>query len=126
MRQRHVLEASAVALSAFVAWWAGILYLDGLLAMALPYDQYQLVALLYPDVYYPGLPGWILAQGQPFSIAIWPVAIGWMLVLSVTIGAGAVRYASGRGRSPPNTAAVAVVMLFVAVTVIEAVATLLF
>lgn len=106
-------------------WWAGILYLDGALSTMLPYDQYETVGLLYPDVYYPALPGWILAHAQPFSIGVWIVAIGWMVILVVAIGTGAARYAGRRDRSPAVTAVEAVAMLFVVVTAIEAAITLL-
>lgn len=132
MNRRSLLEASSVALAMLVAWWGGVLYLDGVLAAKLPYGQYEAVALLYPDVFYPGVPGMALAEvlfflnvhvvlgGLTFYVAL----LGWTILLSVAIGAGAVRYASGRDRSPTVTAAAAVVALFVAVTVIEAAVTL--
>ena len=119
------MGASGVALAVLILWGVGITYLDGVLAGMMPYDQYETVALLYPGVFYPALPGWILAQFQPFSIGVWIVTIGWMIVLSVVIGLGATRYAFGRGSSPNYTAAAFVVALFVVVTVLEAAATLL-
>lgn len=119
------MRASGVALAVLIAWGVGITYLDGVLAEMMPYDQYETVALLYPSVFYPALPGWILAQFQPFSIGVWIVTIGWMIVLSVIIGLGATRYAFRRGSSPNYTAAAFVVALFVVVTVLEAAATLL-
>lgn len=125
MNRETLLGASTTALVVLIAWWASILYLDGALAQMLPYDQYELVALLYPDVYYPALPGWILAQIQPFTVGVWFVALGWMLGLSVVIGAAATRFAFGRGLSSVTTAAVFVVLLFVAATAIEAAAQLL-
>lgn len=73
----------------------------------------------YPDVYYPALPGWILGHAQPFSIGVWIVAVGWMVILAVAIGIGATRYAGRRDRSPAVAAGEAVAVLFVVVTAIE-------
>lgn len=125
MSRRAVVEAAGVTLVLLAAWWVGILYLDGALSTTLPYDQYETVGLLYPDVYYPALPGWILAHAQPFSIGVWIVAVGWMVTLAVAIGTGAARYAGRRDRSPTTTAVEAVAVLFVVVTAIEAAVTLL-
>lgn len=75
---RAVIEASVVTLALFLLWWGGVRYLDGTLAAALPYHRYETVALLYPDVYYPGLLGWIVASTQPFTIGVWLVFwAGW-------------------------------------------------
>lgn len=124
MNPKSVLEASEVALVVLAVWWVGVLHLDGALSGTLPYDRYETVSLLYPDVYYPALPGWILAQAQPFSGGVWVVTVGWMIALSTIIGTGAARYASRRDRSPTATAAAAVAVLFVLVTAVEAAATL--
>lgn len=121
--RRCVFTASTAALASLLAWWGGVVALDGALAAALPYHRYETAALLYPDVYYPGLPGWILASVQPFSVGVWLALLGWMLLLSAAIGALSVRYASPRGRSPLVVATAVVVVLFVATTVAEAVAT---
>lgn len=118
--RRSVIAASATALALLLVWWSGVQYLDGALAAELPYRRYETVALLYPDVYYPGLPGWYLAMVQPFSAGVWAALLGWLLVLSVAIGAGAVRYATSRGRSPSVIATAVVVALFVVTTVVEA------
>lgn len=120
-----VLPASILALLLLILWWGGVLLLDGMLAAELAYQQYETVALLYPDVFYPGLPGWILAHVQPFYLGFYLVAIGWMVALSAAIGAGATWYATRRGRSALATAAVFVIVLFVTVTGIEAIAMLL-
>lgn len=120
MNHRSVLYASMTALVVLMMWWVGILYLDGALALMLPYDQYSLVSLLYPDVYYPALPGWALAHAQPYSFGVLVVAIGWMVVLSGAIGAGATKVASDRNLSPTISAAAIVIALFVVVTAIEA------
>lgn len=114
-----------MVLALLLAWWGGVLYLDGALAAALPYHRYETVALLYPDVYYPGLPGWILASVQPFSAGVWAALLGWMLLLSIAVGVGSARYAARRRRSPVRVAAAVVVATFVVVTVAEAVASLL-
>lgn len=125
MSQSSVLKASGAAFVMLLVWWGGILHLDGVLAARFPYHQYEILALLYPDVFYPALPGWILAHAQPFSIGFWLVAFGWMIALPVGIGVVAARYASGHSQSPTAIATVFVLALFVAVTVIEAAATLL-
>lgn len=125
MNRRSVVAAAIVALGMLIAWWVGILYLDGALAAKLPYHQYEMAALLYPDVFYPALPGWILAHAQPFAIGFWLVALGWMLALPVAIGAGAVNVASRYEVSSTATAATFVVALFVIVTILEAAATVL-
>lgn len=119
---RSLVSAAAVALALLLVWWGGVQYLDGALAAELPYRRYETVALLYPDVYYPGLPGWYLAAVQPSAAGVWAALFGWLLVLSVAIGAGAVRYATARGRSPPVIATAVVVALFVVTTVVEAAA----
>lgn len=119
-----MLASSTAALASLLAWWGGVVALDGALAEALPYHRYETAALLYPDVYYPGLPGWILASVQPSSVGVWLALLGWMLLLSTVIGAVSVRYASPRGRSPLVVATAVVVALFVATTAAEAVASL--
>lgn len=113
MNRRSVLEASGVALGSLAVWWVGIPYLDGALGVMLSYGRYETVGLLYPDVYYPALTGWILAQAQPFSVGVWVVTVGWMLTLPVAVGTAATRYASRRDRSPIATAVAAVAVLFV-------------
>lgn len=125
MNRGPLLKASLTVLVMLILWWVGILYLDGALVQMMPYDQYKTVALLYPEIYYPALPGWMLAHAQPFSLGVLFVTGGWMIVLSVAIGAVATRYASTRSSSPVPTAAAFVVVLFVAATVIEAAAMLL-
>lgn len=124
MDRRSVLGASAVALVLFAVWWVAILRLDSSLALLLPYHRYELVALLYPEIYYPVLPGWILASAQPYGWGVWVAALGWMLLLSLAIGAGATKVASERGLRPASTAAAAIGGLFVLFTVVEAVGTL--
>lgn len=123
--RRSTVPASSVALALLLAWWVGVTALDGALASALPYRRYETAALLYPDVYYPGLPGWILASVQPFSAGVWAALGGWMLLLSIAVGVGSARYADRRGRSPVRVAAAVVVAAFVVATVAEAVASLL-
>lgn len=125
MSRRSVLEASGVSLVLLAVWWVSILSLDDALSGRLPYDQYETVGLLYPNVYYPAFPGWILAHAQPFSIGVWIAVVGWMVALVVAIGTGAARYADRRDRSPTTTAVEAVAVLFVVVTAVEAAATLL-
>lgn len=117
---KTVLQASVVALLTLVLWWAGVIYLDGLLAEELPYHRYETVALLYPGVFYPGLPGWVLAGIQPFSLGVFVAAIGWMVVLSAAIGTATTWYATRRGLSPLSTAAASVIVLFITTTVVEA------
>lgn len=132
MVRRSLLEAALVALGALIAWWGGVTVLDGALAARLPYDQYETVALLYPDVFYPGVPGILLADVLFAidadvvlgSLTYYLGLVGWMLALSAAIGAAAMWYATGRDRTPSVTAATAVVGLFVAVTALEAVGTL--
>lgn len=124
MNWKSVLAAAGTALLTLAAWWVGILYLDGTLSTMLPYDQYQQIALLYPEIYYPALPGWILATSQPFALGVWLVALGWMLILSAAIGAAATRYPVVSRSSPVATAVGFVVVLFVAVTILEAAVTL--
>lgn len=99
-----------------------MIVVDSMAARMFPYGQYETLALLYPNVFYPGLPGWILASAQPFSIGVWIVAVGWMVVVSLIIGAVAVRFAPEWGVSPNVSAVVVVVALFVLVTVVEAAA----
>lgn len=125
MNRMSVLRASGIALLVLMVWWIGIPYLDGALGVMLPYDQYEMVALLYPDIYYPALPGWILAHAQPYSLGVVLVAASWMTALSVIIGAAAAKYAVARNSSPAVTATAFVIALFIAVTVLEAAATLL-
>lgn len=122
--RRAVFLASTAALALLLAWWAGVRYLDGALAAALPYHRYETVALLYPDVYYPGLPGWILASVQPFAAGVWAALLGWLLLLSVAIGVGSARYAARGSRSPVRVAAAVVTATFVVVTFAEVLASL--
>lgn len=120
---RTVLRTSTVVLALFAVWWGGTITIDSALARRLPYERYEVVALLYPDVYYPALPGWFIGGFQPFPGAFWVVVVGWMLVLSVGIGYGVASFATARGRSPSWSAVVFVAALFLAVTTIEAVIT---
>lgn len=106
---------------AFAAWWAGILYLDGVVARRLPYSQYETVSLLYPDIFYPVLPGWILAHAQPFAVGVYLVTLGWVIALVGTVGAGSARLASRRGWSPWGTAVAVIAILFVLFTAGEAI-----
>lgn len=122
MNRNTVLKASGIALVALLVWWASTIVVDSMAARMFPYDQYETLALLYPNVFYPGLPGWILASAQPFSIGVWIVAIGWMMVVSLIIGAVAVRFGPEWGVSPNVSAVVVVGALFVVVTVVEAAA----
>lgn len=98
--------------------------LDSIAARMVPYNQYEMLALLYPNVFYPALPGWFLASVQPFSMGVWIVTGAWMILLSVVIGAVAVRYGPELKWSPSMSAAGLVVTLFVLVTVVEAAASL--
>lgn len=123
--RRSILEASGVAFGLLIVWWGGVLQIDGALATRFPYHRYETLALLYPDVFYPALPGWILAHVQPSAVGFWFVVLGWMIALSVAIGSGAARYASGRNRSPTVTALVFVGAVFVAMTLLEAAAAVL-
>lgn len=132
MNRRSLLEASVAALVALLVWWGGVTSLDGALAMRLPYDRYETVALLYPDVFYPGVPGLYLTDAL-YSLDVDVVLgsltyvvglLGWMVALSAAIGAGAVWYAPRLDRSPTIIAVAAVVALFVVITATEAVATL--
>lgn len=125
MDRNPVLEATGVALVALVAWWGGVLHLDGALAAKFPYRQYETLSLLYPDAFYPALPGWVLAHAQPFAVGFWLVVLGWLIALPVAIGAGATKFASERGRSPRVVAFAFVLGLFVALTVAEAAVALL-
>lgn len=125
MNRRSTLTASGVALAVLVVWWGFTLYIDGVVLRTVPYHQYETVALLYPEIYYPALPGWALAHAQPFSWGIWVVTLGWMVLLSAAIGVSVTRYASGSETSPSIVAIGCVVGLFVAVTALEAAATLL-
>lgn len=125
MNRTSVLKASGIALVALLVWWGSMIIVDSMAARMVPYHQYETLALLYPNVFYPGLPGWVLASVQPFSLGVWVVALGWMLLVSVSIGAVAVRFGPDLGLSP-NVSAVGVVgALFVLVTVGEAVVSLI-
>lgn len=125
MNRRSTLEASGAAFGLLIVWWGGVLRLDGALATRFPYHRYETLTLLYPDVFYPALPGWILAHAQPSAVGFRSVVLGWTIALSVVIGSVAARYASGRNRSPTVTAVVFVGALFVAVTLLEAAAAVL-
>lgn len=116
-----VIRTSVVALALLVAWWAGVGYLDGALAAALPYERYETATLLYPEIYYPLLPGWIVAGSQPFAIGLYAIVAGWMIALSVGIGTMAARIAAGRDLSATAASAGIVVGLFVFFTAVEAV-----
>lgn len=115
-----MVETSAVALVALGVWWGAILLLDGAIAATVPYDRYETIALLYPDVFYPALPGWILAHAQPFSAGVYVVSIGWTIALSAVIGAASAGLASRYELPPAPTAVALVLALFVVLTVVEA------
>lgn len=120
MNRNSVLKASGIALVTLLVWWVSMIVVDSMAARMVPYNQYETLALLYPNVFYPGLLGWMLASAQPFSLGVWLVALGGMLVVSVSIGAVAERFGSGSGLSPHVSAAGVVGALFVLVTVSEA------
>lgn len=124
MNRRPVLVASVVALMELGAWWGALLWLDGAIAAALPYRQYETVALFYPGVFYPALPGWMLAHVQPFTLGVYVVTLGWMVALSAAIGYAAAKVAPRYEVSPPTAATALVAGLFVALTVAEAAAAL--
>lgn len=125
MDRRSLTTASIAALVAFLVWWIGVSYLDGILAQSFPYERYATIGLLYPEVFYPGIPGLALAGGISAlgfgGWALWIGLLGWIVVLSAILGAGATWYAAERGGSPVRIAVTAVVGLFVAFTVMEAV-----
>lgn len=79
--RRHVLYSSIGAITTLFVWWVGVLVIDGALAERLPYDQYETIALLYPAVFSPGLPGWILAHVQPFHYGVFVVLFAWLIAL---------------------------------------------
>lgn len=130
MDRKSLLKPSIAALATLLAWWGILLFVEDALTTRMPYEQYQTVALLYPGVFYPGVPGMLLAEllllagadilfgGLTFYVGLF----GWVVALSVAIGVAAGKYAPERGLSPSATAAGSVVVLFVAITVIEAVA----
>lgn len=132
MRFRPAITASAVVLAALLTWWLGVPLLDGALAAEFPYDRYETLALLYPDAFYPGVPGLLLAEalaalglraafdGLTFFVGFF----SWLILLSAAIGAVVARLASRRGRSPTAMAAATVIGLFVVVSALEAVAAL--
>lgn len=122
MYRNTVLKASGTALVALLLWWVSMIVVDSAAARMFPYHQYETLALFYPNVFYPGLPGWILASAQPFSVGVWIAAIGWMIAVSFIIGAVAVRFGPEWEVSPNVSAVVVVVALFVLVTVVEAAA----
>lgn len=117
-----IREATIASIMTFAAWWAGLLYLDGVVARRLPYSQYETISLLYPDIFYPVLPGWILAHAQPFAVGLYLVTLGWMIVLIVAVGAVSARLASRQGWSPWGTPVAVIAVLFVLLTVGEAIA----
>lgn len=132
MRSRPTFEASVVVLATLLAWWVVVLALDGALTATFPYDRYETFALLYPDAFYPGIPGLLLAEflaglglealfgGRTFFVGV----VGWLILLAAAVGTGVARLASRRGRSPTATAAATVGGLVVVVSLLEAVATL--
>lgn len=124
MNWRDYLRPSVAALVSLIAWWGGVTFIDGYLAQNLPYNQYSMVALLYPDIYYPGLPGWVLAHAQPFAAGLWVVTLGWLVLLSGGIGAGALKLPADRALAPTKNAIAIVVGLFAVATIIEAIVTL--
>lgn len=124
-RWKTIVQASIVSLVLFILWWGGIIFLDGVFAATFPYQQYETIALLYPDVFYPGLPGWYLTQIPPFPFSLYIVAIGWMIVLSVVIGTIAAWYSDRSGHSSLVTAAAIVILMFIMMTGIEAAVLLL-
>lgn len=124
MDRSSVLKASGVALAVLLVWWVSMTILDLMAARMVPYNQYEVLALLYPNVFYPALPGWFLASFQPFSTGVWIVTGAWMILLSVVIGVVAVRYGPKQDASPNVSAAGLVVALLLLVTVVEAAASL--
>ena len=78
-----VAAASAAALAALLAWWGGVAWLDGVLAANPPYRRYETVALPYPDVFYPGVPGLVLAHAQPFYVGYYVALVGGVVGLAV-------------------------------------------
>lgn len=116
-----VREATMATILTFGVWWAGIMYLDGLIATKFPYSQYETIALLYPDIFYPLLPGWILAHAQPFGIGVYVVSLGWMILLVVGVGIGSARLASRQGWSPWVTPVAVIAILFAIFTAGEAI-----
>lgn len=128
MVKRSLLKPSIAALAALLAWWGVLLFVEDALTTRMPYEQYRTVALLYPGVFYPGVPGMVLAELLLLAgadvlfgdLTFYVGLFGWVLALSVAIGAAAEKYAPDP--SPSVTAAGSVVALFVAITVVEAVA----
>lgn len=115
-----VRKATVASIVAFGVWWAGILYLDGVLATRFPYSQYETIALLYPDLFYPVLPGWILGHAQPFGVGVFLISLGWLILLAGAIGAGSARLASRQDWSPWVTPVAVIAVLFALLTVVEA------
>ena len=132
MVRKSLLKPSIAALAMLLAWWGVLLFVEDALTMRIPYEQYRTIALLYPGVFYPGVPGMVLAEllllagadvlfdGLTFYVGLF----GWVVALSTAIGAAAEKYAPEGGPSPSVTAAGSVFALFVAITVVEAVAVL--
>jgi len=130
MVRKSLLKPSIAALVTLLAWWGVLLFVEDALITKMPYEQYRMVALLYPEVFYPGVPGMVLAEllllvgadilfgGLTFYVGLF----GWVVALSVAIGVAAEKYAPANGLSPSVTAAGSVLALFVAIVIAEAVA----
>jgi hypothetical protein len=130
MVRKSLLKPSIAALVTLFAWWGVLLFVEDALITKMPYEQYRMVALLYPEVFYPGVPGMVLAEllllvgadilfgGLTFYVGLF----GWVVALSVAIGVAAEKYAPAHGLSPSVTAAGSVLALFVAIIIAEAVA----
>lgn len=132
MDRRPGFEASFLALLALLTWWFAVRTLDHFLAARLPYEEYSRLALLYSEVFYPGIPGVLLSEGL-HAVGVHHVLgwstylvslLGWVVVLAIVIGFASDRFARRRNRSPVGMAALAVVGLFVVCTVLEAIVVL--
>lgn len=130
MDRRPGSEASLLALLALLTWWFAVRTLDHFLAARLPYEEYSRLALLYSEVFYPGIPGVLLSEGL-HAVGVHHVLgwstylvslLGWIVVLAIVIGFASDRFARRRNRSSVSVAALAVVGLFVLCTVFEAIA----
>lgn len=130
MVRKSLLKPSIAALVTLLAWWGLLLFVEDALTTRMPYEQYRIVALLYPEVFYPGVPGMVLAELLLLSgadvlfgdLTFYVGLFGWVVALSVAIGAAGEKYAPEHGLSPSVTTAGSVVALFVVITVAETVA----
>ena len=133
MDRQSLIRASATAFLVLVVWWAGIGYLDDFVASSLPYNQYATVSLFYPEVFYPGIPGLLLAEtlfvvglsaifgGLTYEVGLF----GWMVILPIGLGVGSTWFGERHDRSPTKVVVIALGGLFVFFTVVEAVGSLL-